>query len=428
MRFGWPKRMQAAILPLLSLLLLGGCGQSGFISDPDKVASLKESRETTIEYWHTYSDEETRLLEREIIPAFEREHPAIHIKAVRQANNTELKNTLITRAASHRGPDVVRMDIAWIPEFIHKKLLTPLEANPGFAETREALRSDVMELGERNRHSYSLPLNVNTKIAIYNRVLLDKAGLSGPPATLRDALAAAEQTRSRIGIGGLDAWRLLPYLYAMGGSFLDDTYSRASGYLNGPATVKAVGELVDYYRKGVLDPLIVQGGGDLWAGVQGGNILMTDEGPWFYSVLDAPELSLAMRATLRAPMPSLSSDMPASIVGGESLVLLRNTRAAGDAWVFMKWLTESDAQLTMAKTGQIPTNLEALKKLSYEKSSYTAPYLEGLRHSFIRPPVPNWSEIDYAFRIGMRRIFQGEIPVRVGLDQLAAQLDSMLRQ
>ncbi|WP_058303891.1 extracellular solute-binding protein [Gorillibacterium timonense] len=428
MSFGWPKRIQAAILPLLSLLLLGGCGESGFISDPDKVASIKESTETTIEYWHTYSDEETRLLEQEIIPAFEREHPAIHIKAVRQANNTELKNTLITRAASHRGPDVVRMDIAWIPEFIHKKLLTPLEANPGFMETREALRSDVMELGEQEGHSYSLPLNVNTKIAIYNRVLLEKAGLSGPPASLRDALTAAERTHSRIGIGGLDAWRLMPYLYALGGSFLDDTYSQASGYLNGPATVKAVGELVDYYRKGVIDPLIVKGGGDLWAGVKGGNILMTDEGPWFYSVLDAPELSLAMRVTQRAPMPSLSSGLTASIVGGENLVLLRNTQAAEDAWVFMKWLTESDAQLTMAKTGQIPTNLEAMKKLSYEKNSYTTPYLEALQNSFIRPPIPNWSEVDRVFWLGMKRIFQEEVPVQEGLDQLAAQLDSMLQQ
>ncbi|WP_438432402.1 extracellular solute-binding protein [Gorillibacterium sp. sgz500922] len=411
---------------ILALLLLAGCGTGGFISDPSRVDSLPDPSGHTVEYWHTYSDEETRILERELIPLFERNHPGIRIKSVRQTNNTELKNTLFARSASNRGPDVVRMDIAWIPEFVQLNLLVPLETNSGFSELRNELRPDVMSLGEKGGHVYSLPLNVNTKIAIYNRKLLTEAGYSTPPASMREVLKAAEKTGGRIGIGGLDAWRFLPYLYAMGGSFLNAANTRATGSLNSPESVRAVEELVAYYRKGVLDAVLLQGGGNLWEEVRGGDVFMTDEGPWFYSVLDEAEQAKAMEDTVRASMPSASPDRPASIVGGESLVVLKSSRVQADAWTFMEWLAGRDAQLTMAKTGLIPTHLDAVQRLSYGEASYSASYLQALQHSFIRPPVRNWSKLDTAFRLGLKRIFEGSVPVRQGLDELAAELDALL--
>jgi multiple sugar transport system substrate-binding protein len=424
-RAGW--RWRSGVLALLLLMLLSGCGTGDFISTPSKVSELPDASGRTVEYWHTYSDEETRILEQELIPAFEQTHPGIRIQPVRQANNDQLKNTLFTRAVSQRGPDVVRMDIAWIPEFVQRELLLPLEENSGFADVRRQLRPDVMSLGERGGHAYSLPLDVNTKIAIYNKRLLHAAGLTKLPESMRDILAIAERTGSRVGIGGLEPWAFLPYLYAMGGSFLNPTYTKASGYLNSSESVQAVQELVDGYNRGVIDPILLQGKRDIWWEVKDGSVLMTDEGPWFYSVLDSEEQRRALENTLRAPVPALSPDRPTSIVGGESLVLLKNSHVSAEAWVFMEWMVGKEAQLDMAKTGMIPTNLEAVKELSGESGTYTATYLEALRSSFLRPPVGNWTRVNEAFRLGMKQIFEGKTPVKAGLDQLAAQLDALLR-
>ncbi|CAM4168059.1 extracellular solute-binding protein [Paenibacillus alkaliterrae] len=410
---------------VLIVLMITGCGQQSIISEEGTVERLRHGQNVDITFWHTYSDEETRILEDLIIPSFEKDNPLIHVVPIRQANNAELKYTLISKASANRAPDVVRMDIAWVPEFSQSGLLLPLSDYSDFGDVTKLLQSNTGSAGYYEGHHYSLPVNMNTKAAIFSKALLEKAGLDVPPSTFEEVIELAREHRFKIGMGGMESWSSLPYVYALGGRMTNDTYSAATGYLNGAATIKAVEELVSLYNDKLIDRTVIKGGADNWEGVKTGNILMTDEGPWFYSVFQGGELERAVRSTIAVPFPAAYG--PSSVLGGEDLVILRGSENPIQAWEFMKWMIRKDTQVAMSQTGLIPTNLEA-KEMKANRESFIHPYAVALDQTFLRPPVKAWSRIDEIYAVYMAKIFQGELSVEDGLTQAAGKIDQLLIQ
>jgi multiple sugar transport system substrate-binding protein len=406
------------------LVLVSGCKNPSMISDPKKVEKLKNKEKTVITFWHTYNDRETQLLELKLIPAFERENPNIQIESVNFAFNNELKNTLISRASSKRGPDLVRIDIAWVPEFSCKGLLIPLNEFPGFQGIRKRFNPDAMDIGLFKNNYYSLPLNIYTKAAIFNRELLKRAGYANPPNTMEEVLELAHKHRFSIGLGGLEPWDTIPYLYSLGGSLSNKNFTKASGYLNSKETIYAVEQLTTLYKKKLINLPDQSGDDKNFERVQTGNILMTDEGPWFYSLLNKGELDRAKKLTTPVQFPHGKG--PAMIIGGENLVIMQGSKQPTAAWTFMKWMTEKEAQLLMAQTGLMPTNLDAAKSLKITKNSYLYPYKEAAEHAFLWPKVKNWSKIDEVYTEYFYKIFEGKLSVKDGLDRAAAEIDRLL--
>ncbi|WP_419876142.1 extracellular solute-binding protein [Candidatus Pristimantibacillus sp. PTI5] len=409
---------------LLLLVWTAGCGSQSVISDPKNVQMLHGNEKTEITFWHTYNDKETWLLDQELIPAFERENPAIRVRSINLANNNELKNNLIVRASSNRGPDVVRMDISWVPEFSCKGLLEPLNRFSGFENIQNTLHRKTMSVGFYQNQYYSLPLNLYTTALIFNRELLERAGYSEPPGTMEEVLELARKKHYTIGLGGLEAWDTLPYLYSLGGAFMNGDFSKASGFLNSKETIRAVEQLASLYRDEQIDISVLINNVDNWAGVRSGELLMTDEAPWFYGLLNPADLDRALKQSLPVPFPR--SNGLASIIGGENLVIMKGNKNRDEAWAFMKWMTGKDAQLVMSRAGLIPTNREAVDALTVGRESYLNAYLESMNNTFLRPPVKNWSKIDEVYTMYLRKIFLGELTAKDGLDQAASEIDDLL--
>jgi len=412
------------IMIVCLLAFASGCSQQSILTRESHVEKVNDDDDLEITFWHTYSDEETRILEDILIPAFEEAYPNIHVEPVRQSNNAELKYTLISKASANRGPDVVRMDIVWVPEFSRSGLLLPLSDYDDFEEITQTLQSNTGSAGYYEGAYYSLPVNMNTKVAIFNRSLLNQAGLTEPPATLREVIELARKERYLIGIGGLDTWSSLPYIYALGGRMTDEAYTRASGYLDGEATVKAVEQLLLLYKEQLIERTVIEGGADNWEGVKTGRVLVTDDGPWFYSVFQGKELQRTINATIAVPFAPVFG--PASILGGEDLVIMKGSKNPRQAWTFMKWMINTQSQVAMSQTGLIPTNLEA-KEIKVQGESFIHPFAEALNHTFLRPPVKNYSRIDAIYVSYMTKIFQEELPVKQGLTEAAIQIDRLLQ-
>ncbi|HTG68050.1 MAG TPA: extracellular solute-binding protein [Candidatus Udaeobacter sp.] len=411
-------------LMVLFILLIAGCGRQSVISDPNDVQKIHGNHKVEIVFWNSYNDEETRLLEEEVIPAFEKNYPNIRIKPLHLASNNEFKHALIAHAPSGRGPDVVRLDKIWVPEFSQNGLLGPLNGMPDFEEIRGRFSPEAMDTSLYRNNYYSLPLNIYTKAAIFNRGLLKRAGLSVPPHTMEEVLEIAREHRFIIGLGGFNSWGTLPYIYSLGGTLTNRDFTKATGYLNGEETIRAMERLLVLYKENIIDFSVVTGGGDNWDNVQNGDILMMDEGPWFYSILNEQELNRALKLTIPIPFPH--GNGPASIIGGEDLVIPKGSKHPNEAWAFMKWMSGKEAQLIMSRTGLIPTNVDAAKALKVSEDSFIYPYVEALDSSFVRPPVKNWSKIDEVYTHYSEKIFRGEISVKDGLNRAAAEIDKLL--
>ncbi|MFD2671334.1 extracellular solute-binding protein [Marinicrinis sediminis] len=413
---------------MLSIVLLSGCLNQRIIEDPDEVKKLHEQENVTLELWHTYSEEETRIFEQEVVPRFHALHPDIQIKPVRVSHTRELRSTLIARATSHKTPDIIRMDIVWVPQFAHLGVLYPVSSFPDFDEVKQSLHPVALETNMYEGVYYGIPLNINTKTAVYNKLLLKTAGYSEPPDTIQELFQIAEQRNYVIGMASVEPWYSLPYFYALGGKLTDPDFKQASGYFNHPDSVRAIDEMVRLHQAGVLGPDMFSRTADLWGGILSNRIFMIDAGPWFFSIQQSqPADRLKLDKVISVPFPNQSLDT--SILGGENLVISKGTKFAEEAWTFLKWMAEEEAQMLMASTGILPTHMETAEKLheDAEKMSYVQSYMDALDHAFLRPPVINWEQIDEVYVTYLTHIFQGEMETEAALTEAAQKMDQLLQ-
>ncbi|MDI4644335.1 extracellular solute-binding protein [Cohnella hashimotonis] len=410
------KRLAALVL----VLLLAGCGSPRFIDGPLPGGAAPQAREEIV-IWHTYSDEETRIFENEVIPAFEKAYPGIHVTPVRQPYSLELKSTIIARSTSGKTPDLVRMDITWVPELSSLGVLYPVGDLPDFKAAAARLQSVTMDTNKFKDRYYGLPLDVNTRVAIYNREKLERLGID-PPRTVDELVQAARKAKLPLGLDGPSLWSLLPYFYGMGGRLMDPAYSRAGGYLNSPASIAALSRIAALTDEGVFDRNLILGRGDRWEAVLKGNMLMADDGPWFYSVLSTSQENKfdLKNDTMVTPFPGRS------VIGGENLVILRDTPHLQAAWTFMKWMTGKEAQQTMFEAGQLPTNREAGMSASVDGNAFVAATMQGVKDAMLRPPIPDDLEIEDLFTKYMLLVFTKKLTVSEGLNQAAAAIDAVV--
>src|SRR5215475_798894 len=92
----------------------------------------------TITYWHTHSDAESAQLDK-LITMFEQENPGINIEQTHYAYD-DFKKALLTAIAAGQAPDVIRMDIVWVPQFAQQGALLQLDsAMPDFKQIAGAV-------------------------------------------------------------------------------------------------------------------------------------------------------------------------------------------------------------------------------------------------------------------------------------------------
>src|SRR2546426_3572023 len=223
-------------------------------------SSSKSSKATTISFWHAYATNaaspELQRLTKIVIPRFEKLNPTIKVKQVPFAYG-DLQQKLTTSTAGGTLPDVIRSDIAWVPQYAKLGVFAALDkAMPDFKSLASVTYKGSLATNFYKGHYYGLPLDTNTRVLMYNQSALEAAGISQPPATFADLRADAPELKAK-GIdlfadGGTGGGDVLPWIWAGGGSLTNKKFTRATGYLNSAKTVAAVQLLADLYKEGAI--------------------------------------------------------------------------------------------------------------------------------------------------------------------------------
>lgn len=411
-------------------LLLNGCSDQ-IINNKDTVPSLhKKEKMVELVFWHTYSDEETRVFEEELLPLFQKKFPKIKITSVRQPYNEHLKSALISKGSSGQAPDVVRIDIAWVPEFASLGLLEPLDHFTGFNQKKKALYANAFETNFYNGLYYGLPVNITTKAAIYNKLSLKRAGLEKPPETMDDflKLAKKKQGNAFIGMKGVNAWDSLPFFWGLGGMLTNSDYTQASGYLNSEDSIQAIKTIKSWKEKGLLAPNFTSGSVDTWNSILQGQAFMAEDGPWFYSVLSTSYYTVdqLMNVTIPAPFP-VDRQGKGSILGGENLVIMKGTEHKEAVWTFMNWMTSKEIQQRMFNSGILPANKEAANSSAMLQTPYLKAYVEGLENARLRPPVKSWSRMENIYTKAMEAVIFHDRDIETTINDAAKRMDQLLK-
>lgn len=378
-----------------------------------------------ISFWHTYStgsgEEQTML--NEVIPRFEAENPGITVEATGFPYQ-EFRQKLLTAFAGGVVPDLVRMDIIWVPEFADMGALEPLGSFEGFAQLRDGVFPGPLATNYWQGEYFGLPLDTNTQVLLYNTDLVEQA-----PTSFEEFRAFAQEASNpadevyAFSVPGPWAWYFLPWIWSNGGAVTDPDITTASGYLNSPETIEAVEMLVELYNQGHLAPTIAQSGIGSWEGLGGGQYVATQDGPWAYPSITGQftDVNLA-----HAPFPAGKAGS-VSIVGGEDVVMFADSRNKEAAWKFTQFLLSPWAQMTMAPTGQIPVITQSLDDPFIQEHPYYGLYLEQLQTAKPRTPHPEWPRIEETIQTAFQRVVAGDASAQEAFDQAASQVDDLLR-
>ncbi|WP_332630522.1 extracellular solute-binding protein [Halalkalibacter flavus] len=405
---------------LVGLLLITGCGNQTIIGDSSPALDTEHEKEVIV-YWHTYNEKETYILENSVIPLFEQEYPMLEVKSVRQHYNNTLISEMISRASTNREPDIIRLNIAWTPEFAQLDLLHPLSDFEEFDELKDQFDERLMQSNYYNGNYYGIPLNIYTKASIYNQDLLGSSGDGNPPETMDELINLVEKNQYVIGISNFSIWATLHYFYGFGGMLTDPTYSQATGFLNSEKSIAAVNKLLSFYQKGHL---VTSGG--LWQGILDGNFFMIDEGPWFYSSFSEEQIQSMNQKTVAAPFPIHESER--AILGGENIVISKAAKDKEAAWTFAKWMTNIEAQTYMAQAGLKPTNNKVELSGLYDQLPQYQTYVDSLDDAIFPPFVPKWWKVDEIYSKYLELIFSGSVSVEEGLSKAAKEIDQVLNR
>ncbi|MBD2868906.1 extracellular solute-binding protein [Paenibacillus arenilitoris] len=396
-------------------------------------AGAEPGKKVTIEYWHTYSDQEEKVLTEEIKPLFEEEHPGIELKLTRMPYEG-LKEQVIAGVAGDAAPDLMRMDIIWVPEFAKMGALQDVSKLEGFDEIKANVFEAPMETNAYDGGYYGVPVNTNTKIAIYNKAVLDEIGVTKAPETMEELEAAAKQAVAKgkpgaIGIGGANVWAASPYFWSLGGKLTSEDYTKADGFLNSPESVKALETIVRWHNEGLVTPTILGGEPGAWDGMKNKEYMMIDDGPWFYSILmnEAESAFKPLEQTVRGLIPAGPAGSH-SVVGGEDLVIFANSKHPQEAWTFAKWMLGEEPQKIMSKLGLIPTNKTAANDPAFLETPFVTEFVKQLETALPRTPIPQYGEMEGIVNLAFEKAVRGELDPKAALDEAAKSIDAILAQ
>ena len=384
----------------------------------------------TINFWHHYSAQsaENETLMNVLIPAFEAENPGIKVNAVSH-EWAELHDKVLVSATSNALPDVARCDIAWLPEFQKMGILVALdEEMADFADVSGQLLDSAMSTAVIGGHYYALALNTNSKIVFYNTAMLEAADVK-VPTTMDEWVEAIKKLSGENANGqqvwgwnepALAGWNICPFIWSFGGSLTNEDQTAATGYINSPATVKAIETFAELVKAGGI------------TGFNAGDIPMTDgfgtgryammlEGPWKSAELAGAYPDVAYGT---APIPA-GEGGSISVLGGEDIAMFNSANKEA-AWKFMQFMTSEYAETEMAKCGQIPVNKAALESETVKAADY-APFIEAIQTAKARPTVAAWSEMDNDLQVAMNAVVTGEKTAQEAMDELAAAWDLLLK-
>jgi len=440
--FARSKSLTVFSLLITLILLLAACGTAATpVAVPQTVVVTQEVQQVvtatpapagpvTLTFWNAYSaTAEEPYVEKTLIPAFEASHPNITVQAVNIPYD-QFHQKLLTAIAGGTAPDVARLDIIWQPEFANLGALVPLDQTMSdFSTYQNAVFPGPLATTFYQGHYYGLPLDTNTRVLIYNKTVLQQAGIANPPATTDEFLADCAKIKALgpnhycFADGGMYGWATGPWVWSFGGDFASPDLSKATGFINGPDTVAAYTFLKNALDAGYIHPGIKGGGVDTNAGLANGSIAMDLDGPWFFASFPTQFPNVQIGSAL---MPAGKAGS-ISVVGGEDIAEFQESKNQAAATEFIRFMLSPEAQFGMASVGQMPVLQSSLDSANLSKMpTYFGIFFQQLKTAKARTPTPLYNRIETIFSNDGTAILAGKMTVQAGLDDAASKIDPLL--
>lgn len=433
------KRTVALALGGATVLSLSACSLVGAGSPAQQTSAVASQASGTVTVWDYYGAA-TPL--KPALAAFEAAHPEITVDYQPYDYET-MQDKLSVAASSGNAPDLVTVDMTWIPTYAANGALADLSTISGGELNGKPLADQyspgALDAMTYDGHYVAALYDFDAYALFYRKDILEQDHLQVPTTwdELRSVAAAMAQDTNGDGKPDKYALQVLPdtfhfaqLLFQNGGSLLNADGTKAA--FSSPEGVAAL----DYMKS-----LLTSGGGIYWGpdqadstglpGIEDGRIGMFLNGPYMMGVLKD---GAADQSGDWAIAPAPFSVKQGSYLGGTGLVIPTSAKNPGAAWELAQFLLQpAQQELVYTEAGAAPATTAALASPAL---SAPDPYFGGVSEFPVFedamstatpfPYVASWPDIDKALTDAVTSVLIGRSTSAEALDTAAAQVNSAL--
>jgi len=347
------------------------------LSAPSPTApALALSQPVRLVLWHAWLGDRSERALQEAAGRFHQQYPLITVDPVCVGEESDLAVKTVAAIGAGHPPDLTVVYQGQVPQLMRLDAAVPLEPYLNDAEVGLAKgASDDFFPGcwqagvrpEFGNRVLTFPFARSALAMYYNKSLLKRANLNGPPKTWAD-LEAACKAISRGDVVGLawheDASTFGAFLYSRGAKHLTDDLTKA--VFNGPEGVESLDLLV---RLGHIGAALRTEGEDADRALFAqGKVAFT-----FASTRDIAAYAEAIKkagaglewGVTMIPQADGSRPPRTAMVGADLCILKTGEVRQRAAWQFVRWFTDSQQVADWASgTGYMPTRKSAVERLA----------------------------------------------------------------
>ncbi len=408
-------------LMILLSLLLGACG-----------GAAPAAQKATITVWDYYG-EATPV--KPLIEPFMAANPNITVnyEALDWDTTNEKLNVVLTGGTP---PDVVTIDMTWLPKFAALGAFSDLKPLSGGklngVAWENAYTPGALEAITYDNKIVAALYDFDTYALYYRNDLFQQKGLQ-VPKTWDDLLNVAKQLAEGdkyLYEFDADTFHGSQWIYENGGELMSP--DKTTVIFNSPEAVQAIEFNASLLKSGAAINW-TEDQGERIQGVKDGRIAMFSDGPYYMGIMKsaAPEMAGQWRVALHP-----YGKEPGSYLGGTGLMIPANSTNKEAAWKFIEYAMQVQNQINVYKlAGAAPALTAALEspEVNVEDPYFGgqkafAVFLETMKTAHHFPYVRQWVDIDNAFTNAMQQISLDQKSVKDALDEAAQTSTDALSQ
>jgi len=372
-----------ALVPAVALAL-AACG--GGSSTSDKPAATTATTvspadvKADLTWWDTSDATNEAPTYKKLIATFNETYPNVKI-SYQSVPFGEAQNKFKTAAAAKSGaPDILRAEVAWVPEFASLGYLYALDDTSLVKDQADFLPTPVGST-KFDGKTYGVPQVTDSLALMYNKKLFAAAGVE-VPKTWAEMKAAAATIKTKTKKDGAflnpGGYFMLPFVYGEGGDLLNAADKKIT--VSSPEAIAGAAIAADLVKSaGFVKPPATDAYGAMMKGFTAGNTAMIINGPWeVNNIKGAPAFGgLDNLGIAVVPAGSKRAGAP---VGGHDYVIWSGmpTEKAAAATAFIAFMTSAETQATVAdELGVLPTRTSAYAKVTNPIIGQFQPVMEA---------------------------------------------------
>ncbi|MFR9778187.1 extracellular solute-binding protein [Micromonospora sp. MS34] len=388
------RRIAKGLVVLTSTALamtLAACGgDDKSTSEKPKVDPAALKAELT--WWDTSDPKNEGPAYQELITKFNAKYPNVKIN-YQSVPFGDAQNKFKTAAQAKSGaPDILRAEVAWVPEFASLGYLYALDGSELLADESDFLETPLSS-DKYDGKTYGVPQVTDSLALMYNKDLLAKAGVTEAPKTWADLKTAAQAVKQKTDAEGLyvnpAGYFMLPFMYGEGGDLVDAPNKKI--VVNSDKNVAGLKIAKDLIASGAAaKPSANDSYGTMMTLFKEKKVAMIINGPWEVNNIKGAPTFGGLDNLGIAPVPAGSAKAGAPVGGHNYVIWSGMPQEKVDAAVaFVKFMSSAESQAFLAdKLGVLPTRKSAYEVDSVKNNAIISAFKPVIESAVARPWIP----------------------------------------